>query len=66
MYLNTFFSMMTVTIQVTSTMQAILPLLFDDFHRVGICSLSIHFLPYLGWQEKEVKKCFLLISLNFF
>ena len=66
MSLNIFLSMMMVTIQYTSTMQAILRLLFNDFHRMGTWNLSIQFLPYLGWQEKEVKKCFLLISLNFF
>ena len=64
--LDLFLSIMTVTIQLTSTMQAIFLLLFNDFHRMGIWNLSIHFLSYFGWQEKEVRKCFLLISLNFF
>ena len=66
MSLFIFLSMMTVKIQVTSTMQAIFLLLFNDFHRTGISNLSIRFLPYLGWQEKKVKKGFLLASLNFF
>ena len=55
MSLIIFLSMMTVKIQVTSTMQAILLLLFNHFHRTGISNLSIRFLPYLGWQEKKVK-----------
>ena len=59
MSLIIFLSVMTVKIQVTSTMQAILLLLFNHFHRTGISNLSIRFLPYLGWQEKKVKKVFL-------
>ena len=66
MSLIIFLSMMTVKIQVTSTMQAIFLLHFNDFHRTGISNLSIRFLSYLGWQEKKVKKGFFLVSFNFF
>ena len=56
MSLIIFLSMMVVKIQVTSTMEAILLPLFNAFHRTEVSNLSIRFLPYLGWQEKKVKK----------